>query len=91
MTTIFATESTTSLVSTALGSLVQAYRALQTKRAQQLAMRTLMEMAPGRLDDLGIDIHDVHDAFAAPPVGQHLEQRRDARSIAWTQSSAVAS
>ena len=90
MTTIFATESTTSLVSGAFGTLVRGFHVMQYRRAQRLAMRALMEMAPGHLDDLGIDIQDLHDAFAAPPSGQRLAQRRQARSMNWTPNPAAA-
>lgn len=90
MTTIFATESTTSLVSGAFAALGRGLRTLQRRRDQRLAMHALMAMDPSRLDDLGIDIQDIHDAFAAQPAGQRLEQRRQARSIGWTPNAVAA-
>lgn len=79
MTTILA--ATTSFTSTAFGTLVRSFRVMRVRRAQRLAVRTLLEMDRGRLDDLGIDLQDVHDAFAAPAVGQHFERRRQARAL----------
>lgn len=48
----------------AFTGLVAAYRA---RRARRLALRTLLEMEPYRLNDLGIEVGDVLDALEDDP------------------------
>lgn len=40
--------------------------AVRARRAQRIALRSLLEMDPGRLYDLGIDLIDVQQALADP-------------------------
>jgi uncharacterized protein YjiS (DUF1127 family) len=85
MTTIFATETTVSFPVRALQALVRGFRTLQARRARRLVLATMLEMDPGRLDDLGIDVQDIREALATPqPVGARLEARRTARALRWT-------
>ncbi|KKB11624.1 hypothetical protein VE25_11580 [Devosia geojensis] len=84
MTTTFATETTTPFVSRAVEAVVEAVRALHARRTQRLALAALIEMDPGRLDDLGITVQDVQDAMQAPQAGRHLEARRTVRANTWT-------
>jgi uncharacterized protein YjiS (DUF1127 family) len=61
---------------------VHAYR---TRRAQRLALRTLLEMDPSRLEDFGISAQDVVEAFDRdPPATRQLEQKRATRANTWT-------
>jgi len=67
---------------------VHAYR---VRRAQRIALRTLLEMDPSRLEDFGIDAQDVIEAFdREPPATRHLEAKRNARANAWTPAAAIA-
>lgn len=90
MTTTFATETTAHFVARAVGAVVEGIRVLHARRAQRLALAALVEMDPGRLDDLGITVQDVQDAMQAPQVGRHLEARRNARASTWTAVKVVA-
>jgi uncharacterized protein YjiS (DUF1127 family) len=82
-------ESTTSFASSAFGALARSFRIMRARRAQRLAVRALLDMDRGQLDDLGIDIEDVRDAFAAPEAGQHLARRRRARASNWAPKGAL--
>lgn len=54
------------------------------RRAQRIALATLMDMDAGRLDDLGLSTQDVVDALSAPPPASRvLTTRRSARAAAW--------
>jgi len=82
MTTIFVTEPATPFVSNVLAALVRVLRTRRIRRAQRLALVTLLEMDASRLDDLGISIEDVREALSTrqPPVD--LAARRNARAFA---------
>jgi uncharacterized protein YjiS (DUF1127 family) len=90
MTTTFAAETTTHFVSRALGAVIEGIRALHARRTQRLTLAALIEMDPGRLDDLGITVQDVQDAMQAPQAGRHLEARRTVRASGWTAKVAAA-
>lgn len=66
MTTIFANEPATPIVSVIVQTVVRDFRILKARRAQRLALRTLIEMDASRLDDLGISVQDIRDAINAP-------------------------
>ena len=48
----------------AIAAFVVEVNAARARRAQQIALRSLLEMEPHRLDDMGIDIVDVRTALA---------------------------
>lgn len=90
MTTIFATETTTLTVSSVFQTVVRGLRSRQARRAQRLALRTLIEMDASRLDDLGINVQDIRDAINAPHAGATLADRRAARASNWTPNTVPA-
>jgi uncharacterized protein YjiS (DUF1127 family) len=59
-------------------------REQHARRRQRIALASLMEMDASRLDDLGIDAHDVAEAATSPAAGRELEVRRAHRASAWT-------
>lgn len=63
----------------------------RVRRAQRIALATLMDMGASRLDDLGLDIQDVIEALNAQPVGTRaLEARREARAATWSPATVTA-
>jgi uncharacterized protein YjiS (DUF1127 family) len=91
MTATFATETNASFVSSAFIALIGAVRTLQARRTQKRAYAELLEMDPGRLDDLGITVSDVREALGAPlSASSSLEARRSARARNWASHNASA-
>lgn len=74
----------------AFAHFVKSVRTYRTRRAQRIALATLMDFGPDRLDDLGIDAFDIAEALQNPPGGERLATRRAARAAAWTPNSATA-
>jgi len=69
----------------AFAHFVKAVRTARARRAQRIALASLLEMDASRLDDLGIDAQDVVEALSAPPpAGRRLETRRAERAVNWT-------
>jgi hypothetical protein len=59
-----------------------AYRA---RRAQEIALGSLLSMDAARLDDLGICAQDIMDALQSPPPATPLlDARRAERAATWT-------
>ena len=80
-----------SVFASAFETLAQQIRTSRTRRAQRLALVTLMEMTPHQLDDLGLDLGDIADAMAAPPpAGRVLASRRARRAVSWMSDAARA-
>ena len=66
-------------------------REYRVRRAQRLALVTLMDMDASRLDDLGLNVHDVVDALNARPAATCvLEARREARATTWSAAPVTA-
>jgi hypothetical protein len=60
-------------------------REYRVRRAQRVALVTLMDMDASRLDDLGLNVHDVVEALNAQPAATRvLEARREARATSWS-------
>jgi uncharacterized protein YjiS (DUF1127 family) len=75
----------------AFAHFVKTVRSHRARRAQRLALASLLEMDPSRLDDLGINAQDVAEALSAPPpFGARLEARRAMRAARWTGGTATA-
>jgi hypothetical protein len=83
MTTIART-TTTSFLSAAFEAIATQVRTARGRRAQRIALLTLMDMDAGRLDDLGLNTQDVIDALAAPLAANVLDRRRARRAATWT-------
>lgn len=57
----------------------------RARRRQRIALAHLLELDAARLDDLGINVHDVTEAMSAPRTGVLLlEDRRAQRATTWT-------
>jgi hypothetical protein len=66
-------------------------RAHTIRRSQRIALGTLMEMDASRLDDLGLDIHDVVEALHAQRAETKiLAARRKTRAANWSAASVTA-
>ncbi len=54
-------------------------------RARRIALSTLLEFDPHRLDDLGLDRADLFDALSHPTAGaaRELSARRAEKSRSW--------
>ncbi len=66
-------------------------RTARARRAQRLALITLMDMDAARLDDLGLNAQDVIEALSAPPpAGPRLSEKRARRAETWAAAQAVA-
>lgn len=65
--------------------LVNWFTAARVRRAQRLALKTLLEYEPHRLEDLGITRLDLFEALEAPTSrpGLRLAGRRAQRSRNW--------
>jgi len=56
----------------------------RVRRAQRIALVTLMDMDAGHLDDLGLNVQDVVEALNAPSSPSRvLDTRRAQRAITW--------
>jgi hypothetical protein len=80
----------TSFFANAFESFSRQVRAAHTRRAQHLALATLMDMDTDRLDDLGLNVGDIVDALNSPPPAPVLDARRARRSATWTSDAATA-
>jgi hypothetical protein len=66
-------------------------REYRVRRAQRIALVTLMDMDASRLDDLGLNVQDVVDALHTQPVQTKvLETRREARAATWSPATVTA-
>ena len=66
-------------------------RDVQVRRAQRIALVTLMDMDASRLDDLGLNVQDVVEALNAQPAETKvLETRREARASTWSVQTVTA-
>ncbi len=60
-------------------------REYRVRRAQRIALVTLMDMDAARLDDLGLNAQDVAEALNAPaPATRVLDARRAERARTWS-------
>ena len=85
MTTAIALEPTIVSAPHLLDALIRRLRALHARRARRLAVMPLLEMDERMLDDLGLNIGDVHAALnASGPVGNTLHARRKASALNWS-------
>lgn len=83
------TTTTASFFSDAFDSLAKQVRAARVRRAQRIALVSLMDMDASRLDDLGLSVGDIIDALQSPPAAPVLEARRARNSHTWTVSAAT--
>jgi uncharacterized protein YjiS (DUF1127 family) len=75
----------------AFETLAQRVRGAHSRRTQQLALASLLDMDAHQLDDLGLSVGDVLDALnSPPPVAPMLNARRSRRASTWTQDGAAA-
>lgn len=66
-------------------------REYRVRRAQRIALITLMDMDASRLDDLGLNVQDVVEALNTQPVETKvLEARREARAVTWSNATVIA-
>jgi hypothetical protein len=66
-------------------------REYQVRRAQRIALVTLMDMDASHLDDLGLNVQDVVEALNAPSSpGRVLDTRRAARATTWSPATVTA-
>jgi len=80
-----------SFFESAFETMTRRIRGAQSRRAQHLALASLMEMDAHQLDDLGISIGDVIEARQSPrSAGPVLDARRTSRANAWTADAAAA-
>jgi hypothetical protein len=60
-------------------------REYRVRRAQRIALVSLMDMDTSRLDDLGLNAQDVVEALSAPaPATRVLDARRAERARTWS-------
>ena len=84
MTTVART-STASFFEEAFERLSQFAREYRVRRAQRIALVSLMDMDASRLDDLGLNAQDVVEALSAPaPATRVLDARRAERARTWS-------
>jgi uncharacterized protein YjiS (DUF1127 family) len=84
MTTVARTTSA-SFFEEAFGRIAVFARDYRARRAQRIALVTLMDMDAARLDDLGLNAQDVVEALSAPPpVSRVLDARRAERAHGWS-------
>jgi hypothetical protein len=66
-------------------------REYQVRRAQRIALVTLMDMDASHLDDLGLNVQDVVEALNAPSSpARVLDTRRAARATTWSPATVTA-
>jgi uncharacterized protein YjiS (DUF1127 family) len=91
MTTTFASETDGSFVLSAFVALIEGFRTIRDRRARRLAIASLLELDPSRLDDLGINVGDIREALSiAQPAGARLDAHRRARALSWTPNAGTA-
>ena len=90
MTTAIALEPTAFSVPSLVDALIRRLRALHAQRARRLAIKPLLGMDERMLDDLGLNVGDVHAALnASGPVGNTLHARRRASAFNWSPRAAA--
>ena len=90
MTTAIALEPTTFSVPNLLDALIRRLRALHAQRARRLALMPLLGMDNRMLDDMGLNVGDIHDALTARrPAGNTLHARRKASAFNWSPRSCL--
>jgi hypothetical protein len=63
----------------------------RVRRAQRIALATLLDMDASRLDDLGLNVHDVVEALHAQPAAtKALAARRKTRAANWSAATVTA-
>ena len=63
----------------------------RVRRAQRVALVSLMDMDAGRLDDLGLNIQDIVEALNSPQAPSHvLDTRRAQRATTWSPATVTA-
>jgi hypothetical protein len=83
--TAVARTTTQSFFEAAFERVAGSVREYRVRRAQRIALVTLMGMDASRLDDLGLNVQDVVEALNAQPVETKvLETRREARATTWS-------
>ena len=91
MTITLAIEPTRFSMPNIVDALVEGFRTLRARRAQRLAMASLLEIDPHLLFDLGLSASDVRDALrTSRPVGPTLHARRRANALGWSPKPAIA-
>jgi hypothetical protein len=66
-------------------------REYRVRRAQRIALVTLMDMDASRLDDLGLNVQDVVEALNTQPAETKvLETRRAVRATTWSAQTVTA-
>jgi len=79
-----------SFFSTAFDTLARQVRTARARRAQHLALATLMDMDVHQLDDLGLNLGDIVEAInSPPPATPALVARRAHRAAHWTPDAAA--
>ncbi len=77
--------STASFFEEAFERIANFARDYRVRRAQRIALVTLMDMDAARLDDLGLNAQDVAEALSAPPPATRvLDARRAERARTWS-------
>jgi hypothetical protein len=80
-----------SFFETAFEKIATATREHRVRRAERIALTTLMDMDASRLDDLGLNVHDVVEALRAQPAGtKGFATRRHARAARWSAATVTA-
>jgi hypothetical protein len=83
--TAVARTSTASFFEEAFERIATFAREHRARRAQRIALVTLMDMDAARLDDLGLNAQDVAEALSAPaPAARVLDARRAERARTWS-------
>jgi uncharacterized protein YjiS (DUF1127 family) len=68
-----------------LHALLRGARAIRKRRAECIALATLLDMDRHQLDDLGLNAGDILDAMKAPRLAHGLlADRRARRSTIWS-------
>ena len=90
MTTIAQT-TTRSFFEAAFEKISGLAREHRVRRAQRIALATLMDMDASRLDDLGLNVQDVVEALNAQPAETKvLGARRTTRAATWSPATVTA-
>jgi uncharacterized protein YjiS (DUF1127 family) len=75
----------------ALKSIGRHIRTLRARRAERMEIASLLDLDPGRLDDLGVNAGDIRDALRAPvPPGPSLALSRAISARRWFRDAKIA-
>ena len=89
--TAVATTTSSSFFEAAFEKVATIAREHRVRRAQRIALVSLMEMDASRLDDLGLNVHDVVEALHTQRAEtKTLAARRKARAETWSAASVTA-